>query len=131
MKPNTVHNEKWPLLRLEAALAFAISVAAYALASASWLAFAALFLAPDVSMLGYLRSPRWGALIYNLGHTYTTPLLLAGGVWLWHRDMPSPLWLIWLAHIAFDRMLGFGLKQAAGFHFTHLGVHAKPAHTRA
>ena len=29
--------------------------------------------------------------------------------------------MIWLAHIGFDRALGYGLKYAAGFGFTHLG----------
>jgi hypothetical protein len=29
--------------------------------------------------------------------------------------------LIWLAHIGFDRALGYGLKYGKGFGFTHLG----------
>ncbi|MGB8400729.1 DUF4260 family protein [Bradyrhizobium sp.] len=29
--------------------------------------------------------------------------------------------MIWLAHIGFDRALGYGLKYQAGFGFTHLG----------
>ena len=29
--------------------------------------------------------------------------------------------LIWLVHIGLDRALGYGLKYAAGFAFTHLG----------
>ena len=29
--------------------------------------------------------------------------------------------MIWLAHIGFDRALGYGLKYASGFGFTHLG----------
>jgi Domain of unknown function (DUF4260) len=29
--------------------------------------------------------------------------------------------LIWLAHIGFDRALGYGLKYEVGFSFTHLG----------
>ena len=29
--------------------------------------------------------------------------------------------MIWLAHIGFDRALGYGLKYATGFGFTHLG----------
>jgi hypothetical protein len=29
--------------------------------------------------------------------------------------------MIWLAHIGFDRALGYGLKYANGFGFTHLG----------
>ena len=37
---------------------------------------------------------------------------------------PSPILrcagLIWCAHIGFDRALGYGLKYAEGFGFTHL-----------
>jgi hypothetical protein len=29
--------------------------------------------------------------------------------------------IIWLAHIGFDRALGYGLKYSDGFGFTHLG----------
>jgi len=29
--------------------------------------------------------------------------------------------IIWLAHIGFDRTLGYGLKYTEGFGFTHLG----------
>jgi hypothetical protein len=29
--------------------------------------------------------------------------------------------MIWLAHIGFDRALGYGLKYESGFGFTHMG----------
>ena len=29
--------------------------------------------------------------------------------------------MIWLAHIGFDRALGYGLKYERGFGFTHMG----------
>jgi hypothetical protein len=32
-----------------------------------------------------------------------------------------PYALIWINHIAVDRLLGYGLKYPAGFKFTHLG----------
>jgi hypothetical protein len=32
-----------------------------------------------------------------------------------------PVALIWANHIGVDRLLGFGLKYADGFGFTHLG----------
>jgi hypothetical protein len=32
-----------------------------------------------------------------------------------------PVAAVWLAHIGFDRALGYGLKLRAGFGFTHLG----------
>jgi hypothetical protein len=37
--------------------------------------------------------------------------------------------LIWLAHIGLDRALGYGLKYAAGFRFTHLGEIGRGAKT--
>jgi len=35
--------------------------------------------------------------------------------------------MIWLAHIGIDRALGYGLKYAAGFGYTHLGRIGKAA----
>jgi hypothetical protein len=35
--------------------------------------------------------------------------------------------MIWLAHIGFDRALGYGLKYTSGFGFTHLGRIGKPS----
>jgi hypothetical protein len=35
--------------------------------------------------------------------------------------------MIWLAHIGFDRALGYGLKYASGFSSTHLGRIGKPS----
>ena len=35
--------------------------------------------------------------------------------------------MIWLAHIGFDRALGYGLKYATGFGFTHPGRIGKPS----
>ena len=38
---------------------------------------------------------------------------------------------IWVAHVGFDRLLGYGLKSAAGFGFTHLGRKGKAARQTA
>lgn len=108
------------LQRLEGLAALALGVAAYAWLGQSWWIFALLFLAPDLTMLGYLRSPRFGALIYNLGHTYAAPALLAlAGLAL--GPLAYGLAAIWAAHIGFDRLLGYGLKLETGFEQTHLG----------
>src|SRR5579863_2593435 len=64
-------------LRLEGLAAAAITAVLYARAGASWWLFAALWLAPDLSMLGYLVSPCRGARIYNAFHTYVVPGYLA------------------------------------------------------
>lgn len=116
-------------LRVEALFVFVAALAVYAWCGASWGLFALLFLVPDLSMLGYLRGPRTGAALYNLAHTYAGPALLAGlgACFALAHEGPgallaaSPYALIWAAHIAFDRVLGYGLKSPEGFKITHLG----------
>jgi hypothetical protein len=106
-------------LGLEAASVFIVAIAAYAHGGHSWLLFAAVFLLPDASFLGYLAGSRFGAVSYNVAHTYVGPLILAAALHIAGRPLSIPL--IWIAHIGFDRMLGYGLKYDAGFGFTHLG----------
>jgi len=109
------------LLRIEGAAVFAVALAAYAQFGAGWGTFALWLLVPDLSLLGYLAGPRVGALLYNAAHSYAGPaLLLALGLF---AAMPWAVAgsLIWLVHIGLDRALGYGLKYAAGFAFTHLG----------
>ena len=109
------------LLRAEGAVMLALSVMLYPLGETSWTLFLLLVLAPDLSMLGYLKDSRVGALTYNLGHAYPLPaILIAFGV-LAGRPLYVSLGLIWFAHIGFDRMMGFGLKYPTGFEETHLG----------
>jgi hypothetical protein len=109
-------------LRCEAAIVLAASSAAYHWLGGAWLSFAGLFLLPDLSMLAYFRSSEAGAHAYNLAHSYAAPAAGALAAALIIGAAPSPLWLIWVAHIAFDRAAGYGLKQTTGFHATHLGA---------
>lgn len=88
--------------------------------AADGVTFAALFLAPDVAFLGYLAGPRVGAAAYNTTHSTLGPLALAAIGVLYAPDA-MPLALIWLAHIGFDRALGYGLKYGSAFADTHLG----------
>jgi hypothetical protein len=87
----------------------------------SWWIFAALFLAPDLSFAGYLGGPRLGAMIYNAAHSYVTPMALMTTGFAIAEPLVLSIAMIWLAHIGFDRALGYGLKYANGFGFTHLG----------
>ncbi len=98
----------------------------YARTGASWWLFAALWLAPDLSMLGYLAGSCWGARIYNAFHTYVTPAALALCALLLHAHFALAIALIWGNHIGVDRLLGFGLKYADGFGYTHLDRPGKP-----
>jgi hypothetical protein len=109
------------VLRLEGAAAFVAAIALYGHAGFSWLALLILFLAPDLSMLAYLAGARAGALVYNLVHTYALALPLALAGFAFGSPVASALPLILIAHVGFDRMLGYGLKYASGFDDTHLG----------
>lgn len=110
------------LLRLEGAAVFAVALGIYSVYGASWWLFAAAFLAPDLFMAGYLKEPKWGAALYNVAHTYVTPLVLGGAAFGLRASLLGSVALVWVAHIGFDRMLGFGLKHPEGFHSTHLGM---------
>jgi len=109
------------LLRVEGFAAFAVALVLYAHAGFSWPVFALLFLSPDLAMLGYLAGPRAGAAVYNAVHTYAVavPLVVAG----FFAALPAltAAGLILIAHIGFDRALGFGLKYSTAFGDTHLG----------
>ncbi len=110
---------KW-LLHVEGAAALLAAGMLYRQSQGGWLLFSLLFLVPDVFMLGYLFGQKMGAILYNLAHTYTLPLLWLAMVWL-----NGPLWcrwagLIWIAHIGWDRLLGYGLKYENSFKETHL-----------
>ena len=109
-----------PLLHLEGAAVFVASLFAYQWNHGSWLMFALLFLVPDISMIGYVFNARIGAITYNAVHTYVGPLLLVGYSVAMAHHTTLLLALVWVAHIGFDRMLGFGLKYPSRFKDTHL-----------
>lgn len=109
------------LLRLEGFAMAAISAVLYARMGISWWLFAALWLAPDLSMLGYLTGACRGARVYNAVHTYVTPAALALCALLFQAHVSLAIALIWANHIGIDRLLGYGLKYGDGFGYTHLG----------
>lgn len=108
------------LLRVEGFAALAAALSVYWRNDFSWFAFALFFLAPDLAMLGYLAGPRAGAIAYNFAHTYVLPLALALFGLLGGAPLAAAGGLIWIAHIGFDRALGYGLKYPTAFSDTHL-----------
>ncbi len=110
------------LLRLEGLMVAAVTVVAYTRTGASWWLFAALWLVPDLSMLGYLGRPCRAARIYNVFHSYFVPGVLGLSAFLLHAHNLLPVALIWANHIGVDRLLGYGLKYGTGFGWTHLGL---------
>jgi hypothetical protein len=113
--------------RIEAGVVAAVAVVVTVAAGYAWWWLLALFLLFDLSMLGYLRGPRWGAWCYNVGHSYALPALL-GAVAVTAAVLDTPIdWLgvlaiAWVFHIGVDRALGYGLKTTEGFEHTHLGL---------
>ena len=112
-------------LRLEGLAVAALSALLYARTGANWWLFAALWLTPDLSMLGYLVDSCWGARIYNAVHTYVTPATLAVASLVLHQAALLPFALIWMNHIGVDRLCGYGLKYPRGFGWTHLSIPGK------
>jgi hypothetical protein len=108
------------LLHLEGLVVLSGAIALYFDLGFGWLALVVLFLAPDLSMLGYVAGPRVGALAYDVVHTYALPVALGVVGVLGESDTAVQLALIWLAHIGLDRLLGYGLKYPTGLRDTHL-----------
>ena len=107
-------------LRAEAAVLIALIVTLYARLDASWWLFATLALAPDPAAIGYFRGPRPGATTDNLAHWAVLPALLALVAVLADYDLPLAVALVWFAHIAIDRLLGYGLKYPTTFKESHV-----------
>jgi hypothetical protein len=108
-------------LRLEGAVAFVVGLALFGWLGGPWLLVIPLLLLPDVSMIGYLRGPRLGALTYNVVHTWAPGLaLLAAGLVADARVL-AIAGAILVAHVGMDRAAGYGLKLPTSFHDTHLG----------
>ncbi|RWM25730.1 DUF4260 domain-containing protein [Mesorhizobium sp.] len=108
-------------IRLEWVVAAVAAIVFYKMTGVSWWLLALLILAPDLSMLGYLAGPRVGAASYNALHILIAPLVLALAGVLFGGPVTIAVALIWIAHIAIDRALGYGLKLPTGFQDTHLG----------
>lgn len=111
-----------PILRLEGALLGAVCIWLFAGTGFSWWLFGVLLLSPDVTMLGYAAGPRFGAIVYNAGHSWIGPVVLAAVGHVAGSPLVLALAFIWGAHVGIDRALGYGLKYATGFGHTHLGL---------
>jgi len=119
--PGFVNGAPRLLLRAEGLAVALAAIMAFRWSGASWWLFAALILAPDLSILCYLAGPRLGAVAYNAVHIYLGPLLLFGVAAAIAAPIAKAAALIWCTHIGIDRLLGYGLKYSDGFTSTHLG----------
>lgn len=110
------------LVKLEELALFGLALLLFSQLDYGWSAYALLFLAPDLSMIGYLANPRLGAWTYNLIHHkgLSVALYIAG-------FLLSVPWLMFagtllLGHSSLDRVFGYGLKHEDAFQNTHLGM---------
>ncbi len=110
---------RW-LLHIEGAAIFALTLFFYRQGHFGWGLYALLFLAPDLSMLGYVADVKVGAAFYNLVHTSVLPISLLLFGLIFPAPGLLPYALIWASHIGFDRLLGYGLKYPTQFRDTHL-----------
>ena len=109
------------LIKLEEFFLFLLSIFLFTQLNYAWWWYALLFMAPDLGMIGYLISPRVGAMTYNLLHhkAIAVTLFLIGA---WLSIPPMQLaGVIILGHSSADRVLGYGLKYPDAFQHTHLG----------
>jgi Domain of unknown function (DUF4260) len=108
------------LLRSEGVALLAMAALLYGRYGWSWWLFVALLPAPDLGLLGNLRSRQAGAVAYDLTHTYALAAVL-GIVGVVAGSGPAvALALVWFAHIGMDRALGLGLQYPDGSGRTHL-----------
>ncbi len=72
-------------------------------------------------MVGYLRDPKLGALLYNVAHNWALGLAVLGLGFLAGQTWLVIAGAILVAHVGMDRAFGYGLKLPTSFHDTHLG----------
>jgi len=109
------------LLKLEELFLFGLALFLFSGLDYGWGAYALLFLAPDLSMIGYLMNPRVGAWTYNLIHHkgLSAALYVLGAL----TANPALMFAgtLLLGHSSLDRVFGYGLKYPDAFQNTHLG----------
>jgi len=114
------------LRRVEALVVFTLGLMAYYYSGYSWLTFILLFFLPDAGAVGYLKSHKLGSMLYNLTHWIIWPLALGVYGVLTDHSTAKMLAIIWITHVMFDRMLGWGFKTGGSFYQTGMGYKKDP-----
>lgn len=109
------------LIQIEELGLFAFGIYLFSLLDYQWWWFPALLLAPDLSMIGYVASPKIGAWCYNFFHHRTLAILLYLAGIYGHDSLLQLAGIILFSHASMDRIFGYGLKYESGFKTTHLG----------
>jgi hypothetical protein len=114
------------LIRLEELFFLVLAVFLNTYLPYSWWVYWAWFLAPDLSIAGYLVNTKVGAYCYNLAHHKAVAVVTyLVGIYLGNTAIQFT-GLVLLGHSSFDRALDYGLKYTDDFKNTHLGRVGKP-----
>jgi hypothetical protein len=113
------------ILKLEEAAMFILCVYALSLFHVSWWVYFLLFIAPDISFLGYAAGTKIGAICYNLFHHKGIAVAFFIAGFILKNEWMQIIAMILFGHASMDRMLGFGFKLNKGSRYTHLGVIGK------
>ena len=108
------------IIRVEGALFFLTGLLVYLQLGGNLLLFFVFLLAPDLSMLGYRKDNKTGALLYNLVHNYAAGIIIFALGLLTGNNLIGYAGLILFAHVGMDHAFGFGLKYPTNFKHTHL-----------
>ena len=119
--PGVVTGRPRVWLQAEGLALAAAGLLVHATTGAPWWLVPALFLVPDLAMLGYLAGNRVGAWTYNLAHTAPLPVALLAAGLAWDATALTVAGAVGLVHVGLDRALGYGVKYDSGFGHTHLG----------
>ncbi|MEJ2013662.1 MAG: DUF4260 domain-containing protein [Anaerolineales bacterium] len=119
------------ILRLEESGFFLFSIYMVSTLGFSWWLFPLLLFVPDLSMIGYIRDSKLGAIIYYFFHFRALALLLFMlGIYS-SLPMVPLIGVILLAHSSLDGVFGYGLKFSDSFGHTHLGKIGKMKETES
>jgi len=113
------------LIKTEEAALFVLGVVFFIHLDIAWWWFLVLLLVPDVGMLGYIINTKVGAVTYNIFHHRGIAVILMLLGYYFNNFGMLLAGVMMFSHIAFDRMLGYGLKYPESFKNTHLGTIGK------
>lgn len=108
------------LVKLEYLSLFVLSLLLFRALPYPWWWYPALFLVPDIGMVGYLLNPRIGSVVYNVVHVIALGIAIYVLGYLMNAPGVELVGVILLGHTSLDRVFGYGLKYPDSFTHTHL-----------
>ncbi|MFX1456159.1 MAG: DUF4260 family protein [Promethearchaeota archaeon] len=107
-------------LTIEAISILILSIITFVFIGGNWILFFIFFFGIDSSMIGYLKNPKIGSQIYNLGHIYLWSVLFVVVSIIINNFIILQIGTIWAVHVSFDRTIQAGMKYPTKFQDTHM-----------